>query len=67
MVRNGHRNLRAGAVERRVIFALIPVAVAVLALALLVWRFMRGNEEMEPGGSWGVQFFSRRKKQRDNC
>jgi hypothetical protein len=46
------------------------VLVAVLAFVLLVvvqigrmaWRFLRGDEDMEAGGSLGWQLFGRRKE-----
>ncbi len=38
------------------------VAIMVLGLVRFAWRFVRGNEEMEAGGSYGRQMFGRRKR-----
>jgi hypothetical protein len=50
-----------------VLIALAVVMALVMALAILqlfrrAWRILRGDEEMEAGGSWGRQLFGRRKE-----
>jgi hypothetical protein len=37
------------------------MAFVVVRFVLMGWRFLRGDEEMEPGGSYGRQLFGRRK------
>jgi hypothetical protein len=42
----------------------LVVGIGILALVLLglirmAWRIVRGNEELEAGGSMGTQFFGR--------
>jgi hypothetical protein len=49
-------------------FGLIAVVVMALVLVHVVrmgWRFFRGDEEMVSGGSWGIQLFGRRKDRHD--
>jgi hypothetical protein len=39
---------------------LIVFACALLLVGRTVWRFLRGNDQLEPAGSFGRQFFGRR-------
>lgn len=44
-----------------VLIALAIIAVVVVHTIRMGWRFLRGDQEMVAGGSWGRQL-SRRKK-----
>ena len=49
------------------VIALVLLAVLVLGalqLAVMAWRVMRGDDQIEPGGSWGKQMFGRRRDSR---
>lgn len=51
------------------VFGLVALAVIVLVIVQIVrmaWRLFRGDEELVSGGSWGNQFFGRRKERKTN-
>jgi hypothetical protein len=43
---------------------LILVVLAVMVLGRTIWRFFRGDVELEAGGSLGRQFFGRKKDEK---
>jgi hypothetical protein len=47
-----------------IIVAAVWLLAVVLAMGFAAWRFLRGNEELEPGGSLGRQLFGRKPKTR---
>jgi hypothetical protein len=48
--------------EARTVVGLVIVALVVFVLVLMVWRIVRGNEQMQTGGSMGRQVFGRSPK-----
>jgi hypothetical protein len=48
--------------ETRMVIGLVIVALVVLAIGRMIWRIVRGNEEMQSGGSMGRQMFGRSKE-----
>ena len=46
-----------------VLIALAFVALTVVQIARMAWRFLRGDEDLESGGSFGWQLFGTRKDQ----
>jgi hypothetical protein len=44
---------------------LVAVLLTVFVLARMAWRFFRGEEQMDPGGSWGRQVSGHRESEND--
>jgi len=45
-----------------VVVALAFVALTVVQIARMAWRFLRGDEDLESGDSFGWQLFGGRKR-----
>jgi hypothetical protein len=42
------------------VIVLVMLALGLLLMIRMAWRLYRGDEPMEPGGSYGRQFFGRK-------
>ena len=41
------------------VIAALAITLSFIQFARMAWRFLRGNEELEAGGSWGSQLTKR--------
>jgi hypothetical protein len=47
--------------DTRMVVGLVVVAAVAVGIGRMIWRIVRSNEEMQPGGSMGRQMFGRSK------